>query len=38
LQAGDECFEVAVFPAAALPPLAFPHDGQIIDAWLSGRG
>ncbi|HEY7268275.1 MAG TPA: NUDIX domain-containing protein [Dehalococcoidia bacterium] len=33
LEAGEECFEVKAFPANALPDLAFPHDGAILDAW-----
>jgi ADP-ribose pyrophosphatase YjhB (NUDIX family) len=38
LEAGDECIEVKTFPADALPELAFPNDGPILEAWHSGRG
>jgi ADP-ribose pyrophosphatase YjhB (NUDIX family) len=38
LEAGDECFEVRVFDPDALPDLAFPHDGAIIEAWRGGVG
>jgi ADP-ribose pyrophosphatase YjhB (NUDIX family) len=38
LEAGEECTEVACFPADALPELAFPNDGAILAAWRSGRG
>jgi 8-oxo-dGTP diphosphatase len=31
--AGDDLTEVAWFAPEALPPLAFPHDDQIVDAW-----
>ena len=31
--AGDEAFEVGWFSADALPPLAFPHDDQIVADW-----
>src|SRR5205823_1229333 len=31
--AGDEAFEVGMFAVADLPPLAFPHDPAIMDAW-----
>jgi ADP-ribose pyrophosphatase YjhB (NUDIX family) len=31
--AGDEAFEVGMFVPDALPPLAFPHDPAIMDAW-----
>ena len=37
IAAGEECFEVAAFPPDALPELAFPHDGAILDAWSAGR-
>ncbi len=32
-EAGDEAYEVGLFPPDALPPLAFDHDGEIIAAW-----
>jgi ADP-ribose pyrophosphatase YjhB (NUDIX family) len=38
LEAGEECIEVGVFPADALPELAFPNDGAILAAWSSGGG
>ena len=38
LQAGEECIEVATFPSDALPPLAFPNDAAILEAWRSRRG
>jgi ADP-ribose pyrophosphatase YjhB (NUDIX family) len=38
LEAGEECLEVGVFAPDALPDLAFPHDGEIVAAWLSGEG
>jgi 8-oxo-dGTP diphosphatase len=31
--AGDDLTEVAWFSPDALPPLAFPHDDRIVDAW-----
>jgi ADP-ribose pyrophosphatase YjhB (NUDIX family) len=37
LEAGDECFEVRVFPPDHLPEMAFPHDGAIVEAWAAGR-
>jgi len=36
LEAGDECQEVGIFPPDALPDMAFPHDGAILDAWKQG--
>lgn len=33
---GDEATEVGFFHRHALPPLAFPHDSDLIDAWLAG--
>jgi 8-oxo-dGTP diphosphatase len=33
---GDEAFEVGMFAPDALPPLAFPHDPAIMDAWRDG--
>ena len=33
IQVGWECQEVRLFPADALPPLAFPHDEAIVRAW-----
>lgn len=38
LEAGEECLEVAIFAPDALPDLAFPHDGEIVQAWQSGTG
>jgi ADP-ribose pyrophosphatase YjhB (NUDIX family) len=38
LEAGDECMEVRIYPPDALPELAFPNDGAILEAWSSGRG
>jgi len=37
LECGDECFEVGLFPPDALPEMAFPHDGAIMDVWAKGR-
>ncbi len=37
LQCGDECIEVRAFAPDALPDMAFPHDGAIIEAWTRGR-
>ncbi|MDA0351552.1 MAG: NUDIX hydrolase [Chloroflexi bacterium] len=31
--AGDEAFEVAWFSPDALPDLAFPHDGRVLEDW-----
>ena len=36
--AGPEAYEVGWFSPEALPPLAFPHDDNIIAAWRSGVG
>ncbi|RJQ07616.1 MAG: NUDIX domain-containing protein [Dehalococcoidia bacterium] len=36
--AGDEAREVAFFTPDALPPLAFDHDPEVIDAWRATRG
>lgn len=38
LCAGDDCSEVGAFEPESLPPLAFPHDGEIVRAWASGAG
>jgi ADP-ribose pyrophosphatase YjhB (NUDIX family) len=38
LGAGEECFEVGVFPSDALPELAFDNDAAILEAWRSGEG
>ena len=35
--ADGESMEVRFFPAAALPELAFLHDGEILEAWRTGR-
>jgi 8-oxo-dGTP diphosphatase len=32
-KAADDLTEVAWFSPEALPPLAFPHDDRIVDAW-----
>jgi 8-oxo-dGTP diphosphatase len=32
-----ESMEVRFFPAAELPPLAFTHDGEILEAWREAR-
>ncbi len=37
LEAGDECFEVGVFPPDGLPELAFPNDEAIMQAWTAYR-
>ena len=34
---GRECQDVRYFDPAALPPLAFPHDEEILRIWRSGR-
>jgi 8-oxo-dGTP diphosphatase len=36
--AGDDLVEVGWFAPSALPELAFPHDGQIVEAWRQVRG
>src|SRR5262249_30829693 len=36
LRNGDETIEVGAFPPDALPDLAFPHDGAILEAWRAG--
>lgn len=33
---GDEAYEVGYFAPHELPELAFPHDRDLIDAWLAG--
>lgn len=33
---GDEATEVGFFARDALPPMAFPHDADLIDHWLAG--
>jgi ADP-ribose pyrophosphatase YjhB (NUDIX family) len=33
---GDEATEVGFFAPHELPELAFPHDRDLIDAWLAG--
>jgi ADP-ribose pyrophosphatase YjhB (NUDIX family) len=33
IQVGDECQAVRFFPPDELPPLAFPHDAAIVQAW-----
>jgi ADP-ribose pyrophosphatase YjhB (NUDIX family) len=37
--AGEEAYEVGLFPLDTLPDLAFPHDPAILAAWraLTGR-
>lgn len=35
---GDEALAVDWFALDALPPLAFSHDGEIVEAWRSGTG
>jgi ADP-ribose pyrophosphatase YjhB (NUDIX family) len=35
--ADEESMEVRFFDANALPELAFPHDGEILNAWRAGR-
>ncbi|HEX5939823.1 MAG TPA: NUDIX hydrolase [Dehalococcoidia bacterium] len=37
LCAGDEADDAAFFPADDLPPLAFPHDIEIVGAWRKRR-
>jgi 8-oxo-dGTP diphosphatase len=34
---GEECQDVRAFPLGQLPELAFPHDGEIIEAWVAAR-
>jgi len=34
---GSECFEVAYFPAEALPELAFSTDAAVLAAWNNWR-
>ena len=33
IKVGWECQDVRFFPPDALPPLAFPHDTDIMQAW-----
>ena len=33
MQPGHDAQEAALFPVEALPPLPFPHDGQILKDW-----
>ncbi len=33
IEVGWECQDVRFFPPDALPPLAFPHDADIVRAW-----
>lgn len=33
---GPEAMAVGFFPPDGLPPLAFPHDADIVKAWASG--
>jgi 8-oxo-dGTP diphosphatase len=35
--AGDDLEAVGWFPPDALPPLAFPHDGEIVARWRARR-
>lgn len=35
---GDEATDVGFFAPQHLPELAFPHDRDLIDAWLAGPG
>jgi len=35
---GPECMDVRFFAADALPPLAFPHDADVLKAWRRSRG
>ena len=37
IAAGAECQDVRYYPLDALPPLAFPHDPAILEAWRDGR-
>jgi ADP-ribose pyrophosphatase YjhB (NUDIX family) len=34
---GEECQDVRFFDPERLPPLAFPHDDEIVRAWLALR-
>ncbi len=34
---GRECQDVRYFDPAALPPLAFPHDSEILRIWRASR-
>ena len=36
--AGDDLVELGWFTADGFPPLAFPHDRQILTAWHEWRG
>jgi ADP-ribose pyrophosphatase YjhB (NUDIX family) len=38
LQPGEESLEVQYFRPEELPPMAFPHDAAIMDAWRADRG
>ncbi len=35
--AGDEALEVGLFAPEQMPPLAFPHDPAILEAWRGAR-
>jgi len=36
MEAGEECQDVQVFAPDAMPDMAFPHDGAILEAWSRG--
>jgi ADP-ribose pyrophosphatase YjhB (NUDIX family) len=36
MEVGEECQDVQVFAPDALPDMAFPHDGAILEAWSLG--
>lgn len=38
LRAGAEALEVRFFPLPALPPLTFPTDAAVLQAWQAARG
>ncbi|MGE0056467.1 MAG: NUDIX hydrolase, partial [Dehalococcoidia bacterium] len=33
---GEECQDVQIFHPDAMPDMAFPHDGAILQAWQNG--
>jgi ADP-ribose pyrophosphatase YjhB (NUDIX family) len=37
IECGSECLDVRFFPPEALPPLAFPHDDEIVRLWRATR-
>ena len=38
IEVGAECQDARFFAPEALPPLAFPHDAAVLEAWRRLRG